>query len=277
MNSNPKLIIFDLDGTVYEDIHHFDYYVNAIKHQLPKEIQNKFLQDYQSVLNYNHSIKFGRIYDTHEDLIIVQVKNEIKEVYAWDGSRIDTLKASQLYPKPVAIDMQRYLSIGDLWWVPSAIAAHYGLERSETQKSFFKTREYMMGPDFNMVPVPGFKDSLEKLKENIPLILMTNSPEVDSEVILSKLGLSDMFTEKIFSASKPTQTFKHLQYLSEKYNVKYNEILSVGDNYINEILPAQQLSCQTIYIDHHKTCDDEQGIIVNEVRDVIPYLQNLIS
>lgn len=229
------------------------------------------------LLNNDHPLKFGRIYDAHEDLIIVQLKNKIEEVYAWDGSKLDPEKVSQLYPYPVTIDMNRYLSIGDLWWVPSAIAAHYGLERSQTQESFFETREYMMGTDFTMVPVPGFKACLEKLKNKIPLILMTNSPEIDSEVILNKLGLSDMFVEKVFSASKPTKTPDHLKYLSEKYKVPYNQILSVGDNYINEILPAQQLSCQTIYIDHHNTCDDDEGIIVNRVREVIPYLDKLID
>ncbi|QUH24985.1 HAD family hydrolase [Serpentinicella alkaliphila] len=277
MNNKPKLIILDLDGTVYEDIHHFDYYVDSIKSLLPETTQDNFLKDYQSVLNNEHPLKFGRIYDTHNDLVIVQFNNSIEDVYTWSGSQLEQGKIQDLYPQPVNIDMQRYLSIGDLWWVPNAIAAHYGLNRTQTKQSFFKTREYMMGPDFNMIPVPGFKECLASLQSTIHLVLMTNSPQVDSEVILEKLGLKDLFTEKIFTASKPTKTIEHIKYLSEKYKVSYEEILSIGDNYINEILPASQLSCQTIYIDHHNSGYENLGIVVNSVRGLIPHLNKLID
>ena len=277
MNNKPKLIVFDLDGTVYEDIHHFDYYVDLIKSLLPETTQDNFLKDYQLVLNNEHPLKFGRIYDTLNDLIIVQLKNNIENVYTWSGSQLEQEKIAQLYPQPVNIDMQRYLSIGDLWWVPNTIAFHYGLNRTQTKQSFLKTREYMMGSDFNMIPVPGFKECLASLKNTMHLVLMTNSPQIDSEVILEKLGLKDLFTEKIFTASKPTKTIAHIKYLSEKYQVSYDEILSVGDNYVNEILPASQLSCQTIYIDHHNSGYENLGIVVNSVRDLIPHLNKLID
>jgi len=278
ITNRPKIIVFDLDGTLYEDTHHFDFYINSVAGQLNGDIKEKCLKDYKAILNNEHPLKVGRIYDALQDLIIVQLDNRVQDVYDWNGFKYSKEKVEQLYSQPIHIDMVRYLSIGDLWWVPSAIGVHYGLELQQTRQSFFKTREYMMGPDFNVTPVPGLKSCLEILKENITLVLITNSPEVDSEEILNKLGLNGLFTEKIFRALKPSETFNHFKYLSDKYSISFSEILSIGDNYINEILPVQSLSCQTIYIDPHNTSyEPKANITVSKISEIIPILNNLVS
>ncbi|MDR5659735.1 HAD family hydrolase [Serpentinicella sp. ANB-PHB4] len=276
INNNIKVIVFDLDGTLYEDTHHFDYYVKKIKEQLPEKEQNAFAEEYAQFMNDNHTLKIGRIYDVQEDLIIDQVKDKIKNVFTWEGNVLADSEVKKLYPEAVPIDMERFFSIGDMWWVPNALARHYGLERSHTQDAFLKTREHMMTEAFKMNPVPGFSNCLESLKDKVNLVLMTNSPEPDSRVILEKLGLSNVFKKLVFNAKKPTATNDHFLDFKETFNVSYNEILSVGDNYLNEILPANLLGCSTIYIDPHSTLVDRSSeIVVKSITEVIPMIEKL--
>lgn len=251
-----KVIIFDLDGTLYEDIHHFDFYAERLKEKLEPQYQIKFLEDYRLALEGNHPLKIGRVYDVDKDLILVQMDGVIKEAYHWRGANLSKEDISLLYPKKISINLESMLSIGDLWWVPAAIARHYGLKKEQSNKAFLETREFMMGPEFKMNPVLGMKETLQNLQKNIKLVLLTNSPQPDSEAILRKLGLNDVFNKKIYNARKPTHTEEQFASISKQFNVKFTDMLSIGDNWLNEILPAKKLGCSTIFIDPHHVGND---------------------
>src|SRR6476660_4577892 len=47
-NNKLKVIVCDLDGTRYEDTHHFEYYAKQLQHKLPTEKHEAFWKDYQS-------------------------------------------------------------------------------------------------------------------------------------------------------------------------------------------------------------------------------------
>ncbi len=271
--SKIKVVVFDLDGTLYEDTHHFAYYAARIKDKLPASLQAPYESEYQRVLLDEHPLKIGRVYDLQEDKILVVVKGKVLEGFHWDGSAVNSAELSNLYPDYVPIDMERFFSIGDMWWPPSTIGRHFGLTREQTNSAFLETRDYMVSSEFVMNPVPGFKDVLVRLKETAKLVLLTNSPQPDSEAILVKLSLGDVFDKKIFSGKKPNQTLTHFENLTREFGVDYGEILSVGDNWLNEILPAQEQGMATIYIDTHGIATrDSADVVVNSVGELVEYL-----
>ena len=104
-------------------------------------------------------------------------------------------------------------------------------------------------------------------------VLVTNSPQVDSEKILEKIGLIDSFDEKIFQARKPSGTKGVFERISQQFSLPYAQFLSVGDNWVNEILPASELGCQTVYIDPHgigKDLESDQRVAqMAEVLEII--------
>lgn len=275
--SNISTIIFDLDGTLYEDTHHFAYYADRIKNKLPEELHSAFLKEYETVISGKHTLKIGRVYDLKEDKILVVIKGDVKEAFEWDGTSLDHITAKELYPESITIDMERFFSVGDMWWVPSTIGRHMGLGAEDTQESFLETREYMKGPEFKMNPVEGFKELLYDLRDlGVDLVLLTNSPEPDSEAILGKLGISEVFSKKIFNGRKPSKTVKHFKILAEEFQADFNQMLSVGDNWLNEILPATDLGMPTIFIDSHEIGDkDSADVVVKTVGEAITYLKKI--
>ncbi|WP_180954849.1 HAD family hydrolase [Bacillus sp. V3-13] len=277
INSKLKVIVFDLDGTLYEDTHHFDYYAEKLRSKLPSELRNSFWEDYQLSVQGNHTLKIGTVYDIERDLVLIQEHNIVKAGYRWDGHPLSDAEIMNLYPKPITLDLVHMISIGDLWWVPSAIARHYGLGGEASQEAFLEIRRYMMDPEFVMTRVPGFREALWNLKESgYKSVLLTNSPKKDSEVILSKLGLENVFDKKVFEGQKPTRTVERFNEIKDHFQAEFHEVLSIGDNWINEILPAKELGCSTILIDPHGI--SKKGYadkVVKNISELIPVLREL--
>jgi FMN phosphatase YigB (HAD superfamily) len=247
-----QLIIYDLDGTLYEDTHHFDYYANELKKRLPADVQGAFQADYEAARRDDHPLRIGRTYDSNRDLILVQIKGHVSEAYHWDGTALPQAEVQELYKDGVTVNLEDMFSVGDLWWVPGCISRHYGLTDAQTSEAFLATRQFMMGPEFHMNKIPGLQEALAVSRAGgVKQVLVTNSPQVDSEKILDKIGLYESFDEKIFTARKPSGTKAVFERISQQFGIAYENILSIGDNWVNEILPANELGCQTVYIDPH--------------------------
>lgn len=273
--SKTKVLVFDLDGTLYEDTHHFDYQAARLKEKLPANKQDLFEKDYLAAKKGEHPLIIGRIYDVKNDLILVQLDNIVKEAYQWNGNQLSQEEIAKLYQNKIELDFEKMLSVGDPWWISMSIAAHYGMEYKVSYQAFLETREYMMGPQFVMKPIQGFQAALQTVQEKKELVLLTNSPKPDSEAILQKLGLQDIFSLKIFNGEKPTKTVERFEQIKAHFQVSYEEIVSIGDNWINEIRPAKALGCSTIFIDAHGLGDETfADLVVKRMSDVIPYLVN---
>lgn len=271
-----KAIVFDLDGTLYEDTHHFKFYAQSISGRLSQELQERFMLEYNSAVSGKHTLKVGKIYDTEKDLLIEHRTRKVRNAYTWDGEALEKSKVKELYDGEVEIDMQRFISIGDLWWIPGVIGLHYGLDRTEIHCCFLETREYMMSKEFIMHPVQGFRETLEYLHSDMKLILLTNSPEPDSETILKKLGIEHVFHKKIFQGKKPTRTMKRFEEVCKEFDLGFNEILSAGDNYINDILPVKNAGCKTIYIDtYHIGNKEDADYVVYNISEMIHIIRNI--
>lgn len=269
-----KVIVFDLDGTLYEDTHHFDYYADRLQAKIAQNLQPQFRKDYEQALAEQHTLKIGRVYDVANDLIVYHLDQIVQAAYTWDGQEVSKERRDSLYREPIVMDMDTMLNIGDLWWVPGAIARHYGLTAERAQQAFLETRAFMMRPEFKMKKASGLAETLRQLRTDVKLVLLTNSPEPDSLAILEKLDLIDVFHTKIFNGKKPTNTYLHFQSIQHQFAVEYEHILSIGDNWINEIRPAKQLGCKTVFIDpHHLGKKGDADLIVKRIGDVVPILQ----
>lgn len=275
-DTNIKAIVFDLDGTLYEETAHFVFLANRIERKLPVDKRNDFRRDYSLAVDFKHPLQIGRVYDVDNDLILVQQNEHVTHAYKWDGEPLSKEKIAQLYPQKITYNHHNMLNVGDLWWVPMSIAAHYGLEVALTNQAFLETRDYMMSDQFKMEPIPGLKELLQSIQEQIQLALLTNSPEPDSEVLLQKLGIQHLFHKKIFNGKKPIATKKWFESISKEFNADYSEILSIGDNELNDIRPVSALGCKTIYIDTHDLKNSTSAhYVVNKMGEALPIIQSL--
>lgn len=241
-----KVIVFDLDGTLYEGKSHFEYYANLIKLELPEEKQPLFEVSYKEMLQGNHPVKIGTVYDAVRDYIITLSPStlEVQSVCNWDGEIIEN--GAALYEVPFQLEEKTRVVVGDGWFLPVAAAVHYGL--TDMYHCYYQTKDYMSSDEFMMEQTKGLKESLEKLRETKKLVLMTNSEYDDAKNILKMLELDNIFDVEIADANKPSRTVEHLESLRDRYAVHSNEIISIGDNFINEVIPAVHIGMNGICI-----------------------------
>ncbi len=244
-----EVVIFDLDGTLYEGDQHFALMVQNIKKRLPEEHHEEFDRLYQQSLAGEHSLTIGKVYDVQEDVIWTwdPFTTELTVAHDWNNEEVTINDA----PKTLAVsefDYQRWVPIGDGWWPPYSIARHFGLQVEDTQWAYHRTKEQMANLDGMLEATPGLKEYLTKLKDKKKLVLITNSEADDVERLLKFLGLDHIFTDIVPSALKPTNTNKHFQDVLKRYNVEPDKVLSIGDNFMNEVAPALQLGMYGVWL-----------------------------
>lgn len=258
-----KLVIFDLDGTLYEDTDHFDYYADLMKEKLPEEEQQKFQHDYEAMKAGNHVVKIGKAYDVERDYVLTldPINLEVTEVHDWNGNVVQ-----YSYQQPLTFNFENMIAIGDGWWLPFVTAKHYGVE--DTYTSYNQTKEYMVTDQFQLTKTPGLKQGLLELKETKKIVLCTNSDLDDVGRLLKELELDTVFEHILTSSMKPTKTEEHFKKLLAQYEVEPHEAVSIGDNFINEIAPALKLGMKAVYI-HSASNERDENLFT------IPTLANV--
>lgn len=202
--ANVRAIIYDLDGTLYEETHHFDRYATLLAQALPPDRREAFLADYAAVRDGQHVLRVGTFYDPRRDWVLRVVGGQVLAAHTWDGQPVPPDAVRAAYPDPVVPDQVHIVSVGDLWWAPVAVAAHYGLPLPYDRRPFLALREWMSGPEFQIRPIPGLADTMAALRRRgVVQVLATNSPQPDSEALLRKAGLLDLLDGLFFQCRKP--------------------------------------------------------------------------
>ncbi|MFB4162463.1 HAD family hydrolase [Alteribacillus sp. JSM 102045] len=246
---NIKAAIFDLDGTLYEDTHHFKYYAALLEDMLEEKHRASFRKDYEKMLKGDHPAAIGRVYDVEHDRILEvdPGTNRVRRVWSWDGELIS--KGEDYYSEPIVYDFDSMIAIGDGWWLPVAAAKHYGA--ADTYEAYHKTKAYMQTEDFQFEEHPERRQALLHLSKHMKLFLITNSKTDDAAQLLETLDFKGIFHEVITDAKKPVHTEEHFARIIETEHLKPHETVSIGDNYLNDIVPAEKLGMHAVLIDPH--------------------------
>ncbi|WP_194840945.1 HAD family hydrolase [Filobacillus milosensis] len=261
-----EVIIFDLDGTLYEGTDHFNLHVENLKAKLDPEKAEHFQELYDAILVGDHPVQIGKIYDGVRDLVWSwnPFTEALTEARNWDNETVHINDA----PSHIAaneFDFKNWVPIGDGWWPPYAIARHFGLSIDVIQASYNRTKEQMAELDGYLTRTPGLKEYLKELQNGKRLIVCTNSDEVDAKRLLQFLNIDEHFEELIPSAMKPVNTKKHFNYVLQKYDVAPEQVVSVGDNFMNEVAPALQLGMKAVWLTdaNEKPVEDDRFVLTN--------------
>ncbi|MCL6518041.1 HAD family hydrolase [Alicyclobacillus sp.] len=231
-----RLFIFDLDGTVYQETDHFRYYGDRILEVIPADARAAFTADVEAALGGRHpALRYGASYDPEHDVFL----HDDRPV-DWAGRPVEVRPSDRL------------AHVDDPWAVYMVAGLHHGAAPAAIQEAFLATRRHMEGPEFPMHPLPGLREAIDRLRDHgRRFALATNSPEPDSRRILEKLGLTGAFDAEVFNARKQDRAREHFTRFREAFKVSFEEMVSIGDHYRNEIRPAAELGMATIYIDRY--------------------------
>ncbi|MDG5786818.1 HAD family hydrolase [Evansella sp. AB-P1] len=264
-----KLFIFDLDGTLYEGTDHFDYYAKRLMLDVDEKYHEAFWKDYEQMKAGNHPVSVGKAFDTKNDAILTvdPMTLTVVEALDWNGNRKRDIEL--LYgEKQLQFDFKNIIAIGDGWWLPFVCAVHYGVK--DCYPRYVETKEFMVTDAFKLEKIKGLQSFLLNLREKATIVLLTNSDKEDVGRLLNELNLTDIFHEVVTSAQKPTKTTMFFEQLIQKYDMNADEVVSIGDNFINEIAPALLLGMKAIYISEHSHQAEHENLIqVKRITDWI--------
>ncbi|WP_216828766.1 HAD family hydrolase [Alkalihalobacterium elongatum] len=267
--SNSGLVIFDLDGTLYEGSEHFDYYAKHLMKKLSPVMYSSFYEEYEMMKAGNHVVQIGKAYDVNRDclLTIDPIKLTVIKVEEWTGTVWSEEQTNKTFPNEVIFDFENIVALGDGWWLPFTLAKHYGIE--DCYSSYLATKEFMVTEDFELKAIPGLREWILQLQaEGKVTVLVTNSDKEDVLRLLKELDLNDVFSHIVSSARKPSYTLEIFKHLIYQYDVKEEMTVSIGDNFINEIAPALLLGMKGIYIHPHGTTDETEASNLKVVRRI---------
>ncbi|MGY4688825.1 HAD family hydrolase [Salibacterium sp. K-3] len=241
-----QIAVFDLDGTLYEDTSHFRYYAERLAEKLPAEKQPSFWRDYEKMLEGDHPVAVGRVYDAQNDYVLEvdPASYVVTRIWTWEGKETEN---KDTYTSPVTFDFDSMIAVGDGWWLPAAAAKHHGT--GSTRDAYQKTKAFMQTEDFQFAEDLSRRASIEKLGNQMHLVLLTNSEAGDVKQLLRTLDLEDVFDEVIPGAAKPARTEAHFRSILQTYEAAPEEVVSIGDNYLNDIVPAENLGMASVLID----------------------------
>ena len=236
--SKVKVILFDLDGTLYQDtVFHRDY-IQTLVDNTPYQAWKDQLVTFTDEILMGKHLEMNSFYE--EKIVEFSTFDEyivrIKELLVPDVS------FEEYYQGSIA----GLCYLGDAWSVVTLIAISLGLREERGNYAFLSIREKMMKE--NLAQNNELIQTVSALKERYTTILLSNSPQQTAFDFVKKLGFQDAFTHMSFESGKPIALQKKiLEYVPEICH-DFNCLLSIGDHALNEIINVQMIGGQTIWM-----------------------------
>ena len=238
-----RVVIFDLDGTLYQGEAFLPRYLELIGHHTGVDVEVA-RAELESILAGEHSVTMGDFYDPDADRLLHAPAWRIVGATDWQG---DALDDSRIGRNVGYHDGLIYL--GDAWQVVRAVAAHLGASSDGVKAAFHAVREAINTASDQLLDTSALAPVLAELHRFEHRLLMTNTPESLGRELVESLGLVAWFDGIRFGARKPAGLEQWLDELTAELAVDPDQVLCVGDNYFNDVLPAVRSGCRAIWLD----------------------------
>jgi len=249
-----KVIIFDMDGTLYQEHTYLERYIRYLlegtQHEENTEV---ILQAAKAILAGEHEFKFGHFYHTLHDVGLVRQGDGFIQGMTWEGAAVET-SGDRFGPWSAAAP--HLIHIGDPWGIATVIRHKYKLPEAKLHEAFVRVRKEMLLAPYQFELRRDLFQAIEELIEVEKKILMTNTHLESGNEFLAYMGIRHLFDEVYCGAEKPLGLRSYVAALLEQ-GLKAHEILSVGDNPWNDLHPVRQMGGRTCFISPYPSSDPE--------------------
>lgn len=239
-----KVIIFDLDGTLYQDYRFLGRYVyKMLVNTHSKEEIEEFTDYAYKFLEGSQQVKLGYFYDQsftfyeHDHL-------KPTNAFDWQGNKLDG--------QEIDGDLTY---VGDPWSIATFIGRKEKISSEAVRKAFLEVRSEMLHGNEYIEVNERLADTVRGLDQY--KILMTNTVEPSGKEFVDYLLLKDCFDEIYYDGKKPKGVHQLIKSLLDK-GYKGEEILSIGDNPFNDLHPVKQIGGYTCFISQYGIADHTQ-------------------
>ncbi len=156
---------------------------------------------------------------------------------------------------PYVEAMERYLSgAGGVeasdGWEAAVVLAGGGRGASRAYgDAFARTRVFMLSDACELEVPDGLRELLERVGDRARRVLVTNTPSFGVMPLLERLDLLGSFDEISCDSAKPNRFEIRLRAFADVNGVAPQNVLSIGDHFVNDIQPALNAGCTAAYVD----------------------------
>jgi FMN phosphatase YigB (HAD superfamily) len=164
---------------------------------------------------------------------------------------------------------------GDNWEAVVGLAKRWLPESSRWQEAFLETRAFMLTDAARLEVPEGLTELLREARSHVVVAVASNSPEEAVEPLMDKLGLSQYFDKIVWSAGKPEGLVEVAKAVHSPSGP--TAIMSVGDNYANDIQPGRKLGWTTAHISPHAYFPGPADYCGRRLEDVMPGIRDWMA
>lgn len=248
-NKIPKLICFDLDGTLYQDK---VIYKNIITHFFQDTPYCGWIESIQEkmdkILEGTETLKCGQFLPKKE----AKFPEKMEDLFAVSGTAALLLESPKHW-----LDRRKYSYISDGWTLAMYLARRIGWEGERFWERFQKAREELVGETFGPKPDEELRNLLLQLRQKgVYLVLCSNAKKSGGEALLQHLCLAECFDEIIFDADKPHSMPTRIK----EWGIDPAEMLFIGDQgyfdlYSGKLAGARTMLVSPYYIEDQMLWD----------------------
>ena len=243
---NIKVMICDLDGTLYQDK---QYYKRFISHLLKgsefEQFESIIQAKAEAIVEGKDQFLLGHLYDKTKDLTgkTLEERLDIEPIVNTKGHFEDYLD-------------RRYSFIGDGWNIVFMLATQLGIEKAVVDRAFAKVREEMLMPEYAIEINEALIRVLGELSQYMEgMYMMTNTARPEAIDFTKYIDLEDKFHVIHYGADKPFGLMEHLPGILKKHHIEGTEVLAIGDHGYNDLYPVKVIGGHTILTSPYKIYD----------------------
>ncbi|WP_308638283.1 HAD family hydrolase [Paenibacillus silvisoli] len=244
-----KVIIFDMDGTLYQEDSFMDRYIRYMLEATDREHETEAAVALgRAILTGEHPVQFGHFYSMQDDALLVRKGDGFAQGLSWDGGILAGPDAGEPVPD--------LIHIGDPWCIAAVIGHKYKLSGQKIRQAFERVREEMVQEPYRFEFRSELVEAIAELDAVEKKIVMTNTYLASGMEFLHYMQIHDSFDAIYCDAEKPRGIQRLVtELLQEGYQP--HEILSIGDNPWNDLHPVKQLGGRTCFISPYGSADPE--------------------
>ncbi|WP_281889814.1 HAD family hydrolase [Paenibacillus sp. YYML68] len=268
-----RAILFDLDGTLYQNERFIHSYIGYMVEGTELEVRyDELYEAVMDIVSGRHPIRIGHFYEPHTRTGWTLANGYMTADIHWDGTTASEhaeaeadgatddqspqkLKQTEPATQP---QMERHMYVGDAWSAVNVVASYWNVDPAKRTEAFMRVREEMVN-EAAAVAIEkhrGLLAAIESLDAVTHKWLITNSPEPAAKPFVNYMGLEHTFSSVIFGGHKPYKLSEHIGTLAQEAGIEPQQILSIGDHAWNDLYPIREMGGRTVFISPYESIDD---------------------
>ncbi len=240
------MVLFDLDGTLHDDPRAIDHYAATLEHSVPDGHGHAFRSEVEAVVEGSHpAVRPGHFVDPRRGLVLTAPHWVVRTATDWQGRAVAVpadLDGPVQHGGPL-----RYL--GDRWQIVGALAERRGIEGPALRDAFTLARQHVNDLTNDLARFDCLDGLLDRLASGRRLLLATNTSEALGKPLVERLDLRHPFALVRFDARKPAGCAELIVEAHQRWGTSADQVMVVGDNLWNDLLPPAEQGCRTVHID----------------------------